>query len=274
MGRVIVLGSINVDLETRIDAYPQPGEKVVAHSLHRYAGGKGANQAVAARAQGVEVLMVGAVGDDDAGRASLNRLHPMGIKLHVERIPHVPTGHALIFSDGRTNAIAVLPGANAKIGPRPLDQVKGLGPGDVLLTQLETPAERVAQAARHAHERGARVIVNAAPYVELPDDVCAMADPLILRADDEDAFAARRVEPISLLVLRGAAGLDWDGRRFSGEVVPAEDVVDTVGASDALIGTLAAQLAKGADRPTAARLALQKAADNVRHAGAQRSPRL
>lgn len=274
MGRVIVLGSINVDLETTIDAYPQPGEKVVGHSLNRYAGGKGANQAVAARSQGVEVLMVGAVGDDDAGRASLNRLHPMGIKLYVERIPQVPTGHAIIFSDGRTNAIAVLPGANAKLGPRPLDPIRGLGAGDILLAQLETPVERVAQAARHAHERGARVIINAAPYAELPDDVIAMSDPLIIRHDDEAAFAARGVEPVALVVLRGKDGLDWDGRRFSGEVVADDEVIDTVGASDALIGTLAACLAKGADRPTAARRALQVAADNVRHAGAQRSSRL
>ena len=92
MGRVIVLGSINVDLETKIDSYPNPGEKVVGESLQRYAGGKGANQAVAARARGVEVEMVGAVGDDDAGRASLNRLFAKGIKLRVERIPLVPTG--------------------------------------------------------------------------------------------------------------------------------------------------------------------------------------
>ena len=100
MGRVIVLGSINVDLETKIDSYPNPGEKVVGESLQRYAGGKGANQAVAARARGVEVEMVGAVGDDDAGRASLNRLFAKGIKLRVERIPLVPTGHAIVFSDG------------------------------------------------------------------------------------------------------------------------------------------------------------------------------
>ena len=274
MGRVIVLGSINVDLETKIDSYPNPGEKVVGESLQRYAGGKGANQAVAARARGVEVEMVGAVGDDDAGRASLNRLFAKGIKLRVERIPLVPTGHAIVFSDGRTNAIVVLPGANAKIGPSPLRPIHGLGPDDILLTQLETPADTVVDAVRYATKYGARVVLNLAPFAALPADVIEVADPLVVPAPDLAAFEALGVRPRSLVVLRGKDGLDWDGERIPGPVVPAGDVVDTVGATDALIGTLAAELVKGADRHEAAFAALSAAADNVRHHGAQPEPRL
>lgn len=274
MGRVIVLGSINVDLETTVDSFPRPGEKVVGHSLSRYAGGKGANQAVAARRAGTEVIMVGAVGDDDAGRASLNRLFAQGIKLQVERIPQVPTGHAIIFSDGQTNAIVVLPGANAKVGTHVLRPIRGLGPGDLLLTQLETPAESVAEAVRYARKYGARVVVNLAPWADLPADVIEAADPLVIPATDLPRLQASGKNPKSLLVLRGRDGLEWDGESFTGTVVPDEEVVDALGATDALIGTLASALVRGADKQTAARAALAAAAESVRHAGAQPDPRL
>ncbi len=274
MSRVIVLGSINVDLETRLESYPQPGEKVMAQSLSRYAGGKGANQAVAARAQGADVIMVGAVGDDDAGRASLNRLYTRGIKLYVDRVPQVPTGHAIIFSDGRTNSIAVVSGANAKVGSRPLDPIRGMGPSDILLMQLETPVNTVAEAARQAARHGVRVIINAAPYTDLPSDVVALADPLVVPEEALDDFEASGARPASLVVLRGKDGLDWDGVRYTGDVVPDDQVVDTVGATDALVGTLAAALVRGNDRAQAAKLALDAAAANVRHSGSQPEPRL
>lgn len=274
MARVVVLGSINVDLETKIDSYPNPGEKVVGDKLSRYAGGKGANQAVAARARGVEVEMVGAVGDDDAGRASLNRLFAQGIKLRVDRIPQVPTGHAIVFSDGRTNAIVVLPGANAKVGMGALRPIRGFGSQDVLLTQLETPVESVADAVRYAVKYGARVVINLAPFAELPADVIEAADPLIVPANDLKAFEALGASPKSLVVLHGKDGLDWDGERIPGPIVPDSEVVDTVGATDALIGALAAELAKGSDRHTAAWAGLSAAAASVRHRGAQPDPRL
>ncbi|MFT3877785.1 MAG: PfkB family carbohydrate kinase [Propioniciclava sp.] len=274
MGRVIVLGSINVDLETRVDAYPQPGEKVIARSLARHAGGKGANQAVAARAQGAEVIMVGAVGDDEAGKASLNRLHARGIKLEVDRVPRTPTGHAIVLADGHSNAIAVVPGANALVDARALRAIRGLVSGDILLTQLETPAETVAEAARYAHRYGARVVINLAPYAVLPSDVIEMADPLIVPEADLDAFRQTGSTPASLVVLRGKAGVEWDGVLHPGPIVPDADVVDTVGASDALIGTLVAALVQGSSRSAAARLGLEAAAENVTRSGSQPDPRL
>ncbi|MDO5533692.1 MAG: PfkB family carbohydrate kinase [Propionibacteriaceae bacterium] len=274
MPRVIVLGSINTDQETLVPTFPKPGEKVVGTSLSRHAGGKGANQAVAARAQGAEVIMVGAVGDDPAGRSALNMLFAHGIKLQVERIAQVPTGQAIIWSDGQANAIVVVPGANAKVGPNPLRPIHGMGPEDLLLTQLETPVDVVAGAVRYARKYGARVMVNAAPYADLPADVIEAADPLVIPAADLPAFEASGVRPASLVVLHGKAGLDWDGERFAGPVVADDEVVDTVGATDALIGALAAAIAGGAERATAARTALGAAADNVRHAGSQPDPRL
>ncbi|MFV0451489.1 MAG: PfkB family carbohydrate kinase [Propioniciclava sp.] len=270
MGRVIVLGSINVDVESRIDSYPRPGEKVTASSLERFAGGKGANQAVAARALGGEVVMVGAVGDDDAGRESLNRLYRLGIKLEVERIPRTPTGTAVVLSDGMTNAIAVFPGANHQVSARPLAPLRGLGSADLLLTQLETPVETVAAAARYAAERGVRVVINLAPAVDLPADVFELADPLIVPEETLPLVTASGASPRSLIVLRGKDGLDWDGEHHAAAVLPDTEVADTVGATDALVGTLAAALVRGDSRAEAARLALNAATENVRHHGAHR----
>lgn len=275
MGRVIVLGSINVDLETTVDTYPEPGAKVIGHTLSRYAGGKGANQAVAARAQGADVTMVGAVGDDSAGQAMLGRLFEHGVKLQVERVTQTPTGHAIILSDGQTNSIVVLPGANAKVGPWPLRPIRGMNRDDILLMQMETPVETVAAAARHAHGYGVRIVINQAPFApDLPQDVVALADPLIIQAADVPALTASGTRPRTLVVLRGKEGLEWDGQLHTGTIVPDEEVVDTVGATDALIGTLVAALSQGKDRAAAARVALQAAADNIRHAGAQPNPRL
>lgn len=274
MGRVIVLGSINVDLEVRVAGYPAPGEKAVGESLSRFAGGKGANQAIAARRQGAEVIMVGAVGDDDAGRASLNRLYAHGIKLYVDRIPGAPTGHALVMTDSRTNAIIVIPGANERVASRALDPIKNLTSADLLLTQFETPVDKVVGAIRFAAGYGVRIMINLAPYAELPDDVVALADPLVIPEGDLAAFEARGVRPKSLVVLRGKAGITWDGVEFASLIVPDAQVVDTVGATDALIGTLAAAITAGRDHATAARLGLQAAVDNVQHLGAQQDPRL
>ena len=189
-------------------------------------------------------------------------------------MPQVPTGHAIIFSDGRTNSIAVVSGANAKVGSRPLDPIRGMGPSDILLMQLETPVNTVAEAARQAARHGVRVIINAAPYTDLPSDVVALADPLVVPEEALDDFEASGARPASLVVLRGKDGLDWDGVRYTGDVVPDDQVVDTVGATDALVGTLAAALVRGNDRAQAAKLALDAAAANVRHSGSQPEPRL
>ncbi len=274
MARVIVLGSINVDLEVRVPRHPRVGEKVIGESLSRFAGGKGANQAVAARARGVEVFMVGAVGDDDAGRASLNRLYSRGLRLLVDRVPNTPTGHALITTDGGSNEIVVISGANLKLGSRPLDPIKGLGADDLLLTQLESPVDKVASASRFAAERGVRVMINLAPWAELPADVVELADPLVIPASDLPTLRQGGAVPRSLVVLHGKEGLAWDDEFYPASLVPDSDVVDTVGASDALIGTLAAAIAMGEDRATSVQLAQEAAAENVRHFGAQPDPRL
>ena len=274
MGRVVVLGSLNVDLVAAVDRHPAPGETVLVEGdLRRFAGGKGANQAVAAAMAGARVAMVGAVGDDDPGRAYLERLRRRGIDTSAVRVVSgQPTGQAWITVSGNDaeNMIVVVPGANSHltdVGARP-------GDGDVLLAQLEVPVAVVAAAAARAHAAGARVVLNAAPYAALPPDLAAVADPVVVNEHEALLLADSGVVPRSLLVTFGAAGCTWDGERFDGTTVPAEDVVDTTGAGDAFCGALAAALAAGAGRADAVRAAGEAGAAAVRRAGAQPDPEL
>ncbi|NHI20701.1 ribokinase [Phycicoccus endophyticus] len=273
-GRVLVLGSLNVDLVTRVERHPRPGETVLGEGLRRLAGGKGANQAVAAARAGADVAMAGCVGDDDAGRAYRERLARLGIDVDAVRVvPGVETGHALIeVADDGENAIVVVPGANAELGPRELDAVGALGPGDVLLLQLEVPREVVCVAARRAAARGARVVLNVAPWVALPPDVVELGDPVVANEHEMQALAEAGSQPASLLVTFGAHGASWDGETAPAHPVPPEEVLDTTGAGDAFCGALAAALAAGARRPAALAAALAAGAEAVRSDGAQPEP--
>lgn len=271
MGRVVVLGSLNVDLVTRVERHPRPGETLLADGLRRLAGGKGANQAVAAAAAGAPTVMVGAVGDDADGAAYLDRLRGLGVDVSGVAVrPGTPTGTALIAVDAAgENTILVVAGANATVTDGDLDPVD-LGPGDVLLLQLEVPLDAVTAAARLAAARGARVVLNLAPYAAVPDDVVALADPVVVNESEAGLLAGSGSAPRSLLVTLGGDGARW-GELVVG-AVPAEAVVDTTGAGDAFCGALAAGLADGADDETALRGALRAGARAVAHDGAQPSP--
>jgi ribokinase len=276
MGRVLVLGSLNVDLVTSVERHPRPGETVLGDGLSRLAGGKGANQAVAARAAGVEVTMVGCVGADAGGAAYRKRLAGRGIDVaHVRTVSGEPTGTALIaVSDDAENAIIVVPGANAALDDREVEAVESLTVGDVLLLQLEVPLPVVCRAARRAAARGVRVVINIAPYAALPADVIALADPVIANEHEAVALAESGAVPGSLLVTYGANGTSWNGRTWSAQSVPRHQVLDTTGAGDAFCGALAAALALGHDESHAMDAALAAGASAVRRVGAQADPEL
>lgn len=277
VAKVVVLGSLNVDLVTRVERRPRPGETVTGDGLRRHAGGKGANQAVAAAAAGARVSMVGCVGEDSGGRAYLQRLRDRGIGVSGVRVAAgVPTGHALVtVDDAGENAIVVVPGANGVVGAVEVTAAtETLRAGDVLLLQLEIPVPVVAAAARRAAGRGARVVLNAAPYAALPPDVVALADPLVANEHEMAALAEAGSAAGSLLVTFGSNGASWDAVTAPARVVPAGEVRDTTGAGDAFCGVLAAALAAGWDRHGALDAALGAGAGAVRYEGAQRDPDL
>ncbi|HEX7460860.1 MAG TPA: ribokinase [Dermatophilaceae bacterium] len=276
MGRVVVVGSLNVDLVTRVERLPKPGETVLGVGLERLAGGKGANQAMAATASGAAVVMVGCVGPDEAGSAYVARLLARGVDVAAIRLQHdCPTGHALITVDeAGENTIVVVPGANAEVTFDDLTVLDLVGRGDVVLLQLEVPLEVVVAAARRGSARGARVVLNLAPYAVLPPDVVALADPLVVNEHEALMLADSEAVPASLVVTFGAAGAAWDGEQLTGPVVEESEVLDTTGAGDAFCGALGAALAAGTGRREALEAALAAGANAVRHLGAQPNPAL
>jgi ribokinase len=272
MGRVAVLGSLNVDIVTLVERHPVPGETVLGEAGGRFAGGKGGNQAAAAaRAGASHVQMLARVGSDEAGAAYVERLGALGIDASsVSTSPAAPTGTALITVDELgENSIIVIAGANGEPDPSLAHEAGGLAPGDVLLCSLEVDLGTVADAVRAAHAAGARVVVNLAPYAALPPDVIELADPVVVNESEMRDLADSALVPQSLLVTFGAAGARWGTDGVDGIPVPAGEVGDTVGAGDAFCGALAAALAGGADRRAALEAANAAGAAAVRWVGAQ-----
>ncbi|GAA3712966.1 ribokinase [Terrabacter ginsenosidimutans] len=272
MGRVAVLGSLNVDVVTLVERHPSPGETVLGQAAGRFAGGKGGNQAAgAARAGTSHVQMLARVGTDEAGAAYVERLAALGIDASpVSTSRTAPTGTALITVDEQgENSIVVIAGANGEPDPSLAHEAGRLEPGDVLLCSLEVDLGTVADAARAAHAAGARVVINLAPYAALPPDVIALADPVVVNESEMRQLADSDLLPQSLLVTFGAAGARWGTEGVDGIPVPTAQVGDTVGAGDAFCGALAAALADGAGPRAALEAANEAGAAAVRWVGAQ-----
>lgn len=279
---VVVVGSLNHDITVAAERHPEPGETVLGRSLATACGGKGANQAVAAARVGARVAMVGCVGADAAGERLVAALRAAGVDAdRVRVLEDEPSGTALIVvDDAGENTIVVVPGANARLAAADVEaSLAGSAGGAVVLAQLEVPEAAVAAAAR----RGARFVLNASPVRELPRELLAAADPLIVNAveaaaltgadaGDPDALAAAALTlgVRSAVITKGADGATWaasDAR--IDRPAPAVDVVDTTGAGDVFAGTLAAALARGADPATALAAAVDAGAEAVRWHGAQ-----
>src|SRR5438552_16384621 len=169
MARILVLGSLNMDLVVTVSHLPQPGETVLGERLGRYPGGKGANQAVAAARLGGRAALVGRIGADDFGPELVANLKTNGVDASGVEPDNSATGAALIFVGPQgQNMIAVAPGANGRLDTFDIERaVAKLQSGDVLLMQLEIPMTVVGQAIQAARLVGARVILNAAPAQRL-----------------------------------------------------------------------------------------------------------
>jgi ribokinase len=266
-GRVVVIGSLNVDVVVLVERHPRSGETVLGESLRRLPGGKGANQAVAAAEAGATVALVGCVGDDADGTAYVDGLRARRVDVAGVRQVAGPSGTALVVVDhDGENTIVVVPAANSELR---VADVRGvdLRPDDVVLVQLEIPLPVVMEAIRLAGDMRARVVLNLAPFAELAPDLLDACDPVVVNEHEAAALAHR---PRSLLVTLGPRGARWE--RF-GEVVeigaPQVEAVDMTGAGDMFAGTLAAALASGADPREAVTSAVAAAARSVTQPGAQ-----
>ena len=282
---VVVFGSINLDLVARVPSIPAPGETVAALGYKTYAGGKGANQALAARLAGAQVAMYGAVGHDAFTAPALANLAAAGVDLGGVMRVDAPTGVALINVDMRgENAITVVAGANALARAAQIP-AEHLGAGCTLLMQLETSVGEVAALADRARRSGTRVLLNAAPGSPLPDTLLSNVDFLIVNETEAAAIAPglsseafmRHVGGrfgATVVMTLGAAGavMSCNGD-VTRETPPSVDVIDTTGAGDSFAGTFAAALDRRAAVREALAAAVHAGARACTHEGAQSIPR-
>jgi ribokinase len=282
---VVVLGSINLDLVASVTRIPQPGETLTGHAFAMAPGGKGANQALAARSAGAEVALFGATGRDPFAAAALVNLHTAGVDLAGVGTVDAMTGVALIqVADDGENAITVVPGANAHACATQVGDA-ALGPTTTLLMQLEIPLAEVEALAARAHERGVPVLLNAAPAVPLPVGMLDLLDVLLVNETEAcviaDAWGMPRMPErlVERLAERGVAGVvtlgakgavAWANGMLLRIPAPAIAVVDTTGAGDSFAGTLAAALDRGAPMRFALEAAVAAGATACMYAGAQR----
>jgi ribokinase len=262
---VVVFGSINLDLVTRVPRLPSPGETLIGSGFASYPGGKGANQALAAARAGAAVQMYGAVGRDAAAESALALLRTGKVDVAGVRAVDAPTGCATILvDDAGENAIVVVSGANEQVDPGAVPDAV-LAPGGVLLLQHEVPASANAALIARATQAGIRIVLNAAPARPLARELLAMVDALIVNESEAAslgpllgwpteagtfaAAAAADIDGLEVIVTRGAAGaISVRGHDPIHVAAPQVDVVDTTGAGDAFAGAFAAALDAGNDR--------------------------
>ena len=284
-GRVVVVGSVNVDLTLPVARLPQPGATVLAGDPLRAGGGKGANVAVAAARAGAPVVLVAAVGDDEAGAASVRELASEGVDTAaVDVRAGRPTGLAIVcVDDAGENHIVVAPGANMALAAEHVEARLGdLAGGDVCVVSFEIPPAAVAAAGRAAGARGVRLLVNPSPVRELPAEVLGAAPTVVANAGEvrvltgegdvrAGARALRTAGAGAVVVTLGADGADVTTAAGEQVAVPgrAADVVDTTGAGDSFTGTLAAALAAGTELVPAVHRAAEAAARTTERVGAR-----
>jgi ribokinase len=278
-GRVVVVGSVNVDLVVSVDRLPTPGETVLGGHFAQHHGGKGANQAVAAARAGARVRMIGAVGRDANGTSALEALAAEGVDVAGVRRAAAPTGVALIaVGPGGENQIVVAPGANQLVAPSDIGSLRG----DVLITNHEIPIETVVAALRAARDAGMAAILNPAPAYALTPEVLALS-PILTPNEGELVIATGIDDPVAALdelahqtgapviVTQGRVGalLAEGSAREPFPSYPAPAEVDTTGAGDTFVGVLAAWLAEGYPLRQAIKAANAAAALSVAAAGAR-----
>jgi ribokinase len=286
--RICVVGSLNTDLTFRTTRLPKPGETLRASEFHIGQGGKGANQAVMAARLGGQVTMIGRVGRDAFGDATLRHITREGIDtVYIKEDVKAPSGTAaIIVDDDARNCILVVPGANGALTPQDVrDAASAIRSARVLLCQLEVPIESVLEAFRIARAAKVRTILNPAPAAPLPDELLQLTDICVPNESEIESLTGRPLAtvqtaaleligrgPLTVLVTMGERGV-LIVTKDAYEQVPAVPVhaVDTTGAGDVFIGALAVFLAEERILLEAVRWASAAAALSVTKLGAQAS---
>lgn len=285
MSKVIVLGSINIDMVMKTERFPRLGETILGSTINYFMGGKGANQAVACTRAGSEVVLFASVGNDAFGGKAFKHLRDEGINtsyISVEK--NVSTGIASIYSMNSDNAIVVLPGANMH-----LQQITKLSATinseDIFLTQLEIPLETVEKGLLSARKVSATTILNPAPFNKKIMKFIGLVDiitPNETEFEEMVGYAIHTSEietemikwsekyDTKLIVTRGSRGVSYvENQKVISIPTINVEVADTTGAGDTFNGVLAALLAEKSKFHESVRLASACASISTTKVGAQ-----
>lgn len=267
MVTVAVIGSVNLDLVAKANRLPAPGETITGAVLHRFPGGKGANQALAARRLGADVSLVARVGDDAAADEALALLDQGGVDLsQCVRLPGESTGTALIaVSAAGENQIVVAPGANRSLAPDSLRVPET----DAIICQLEIPVDTVAAVARAY--RGF-FCVNLAPATHVDVSILQRADLVVVNETESEWYGGSLTACSGLVATTrgsGVATLSRDGATVAEARPPAVNAVDTTGAGDTFTAALTVALVEGRAPEAALKFACKAAAEATTRMGAQ-----
>jgi ribokinase len=288
---IAVVGSANIDLTVFTDNFPRPGETIFGRGFNLGFGGKGANQAVAAKLCGADVAMVARVGADLFSEATIRNFQTFGIDAsHVMVTPGASSGVAPIFVDSSgQNRIIVVKGANDLLSPADIDAASGLlSRAQTIVLQLEVPLETVYHTLRFARARGIRTILNPAPGQPLDLTAIAHADYVIPNETEAEALSGVPVRDLAsarecaglllagglrrVIITLGENGALLAGPESMSHIAPFKiQPVDTTGAGDAFIGSLARFLSSGCEELEAISRANLYAALSTLSAGTQKS---
>jgi ribokinase len=290
MKKILVVGSSNTDLITNVERFPEAGETISGKRFLQVMGGKGANQAVAAKRLGGEVMFVTCLGNDSNGRNTLSYFQNEGLDVsNALVVDHAPTGTAVILvNDEGENCIVVTPGANHELLPKHIGDIEDeIGRAAIVVLQMEIPFETVTKVIAIAAAHKVPVLLNVAPAREVGADLLKMVEILVVNETEGEKVSGQSIAGIgeegvidklmsmgagTVILTLGKKGCIVKSPKGTRHI-PAFDVeaVDTTAAGDTFCGALVAGLSKGKDLVEAVKFATAASAICVTRMGAQPS---